>query len=985
MTRHQHNHEQGSRSAKLAVALALAAPLLFPAAAAQAVEVGVAAAVNRDAFGTAPGASRSTKVLGDNVIYRERIETSGDGLVQVLLVDGSTFTVGANSDLVIDEFVYDPNAGSGKLVVSFGKGVARFVGGKLSKNKGGVTVKTPVGTIGIRGGIANLNMEGGSPTFSLLFGEELTFTGNGGGTRRIFENGYTLQIGPSGLPTVRRTTQSDLGSVQKGLTSRGGQSGGAARKPTDNSVANSGVPNANSNLGAVNTTPPPKPPLVQTTNPENIDQTLVQPNKVTQTTTSEDLGNQQTETSNVRVLRAGSTFSPTYDQALIVSNPGDQGLIGGTAGTDITVVFSEGVSNDPNYRLWHGDVGSDTIYVFESGTPTAEYYSQSITDEGYIVENADTNEVPSTPVITDPSLGNLVDNASGFRVIGENFAFVTHFPATYPGTTPTYNYGGMDVLYGLYGTATDFSSFGNSSEGTAVRQYALGGDALTAFQMGSAGTGGSFVPLGSSAIMVNPLIAADMGATFMGAVSSTGLKMIESSPTSLLGAKFLASSFHIDGNGASQKSLVSLALGTVFDEGEGPQMDFGRRGSHRRAASESAGLYGGAVGTLRGADGGHFFGPNANNFVLFPDMENDDPFGDGYVNRPSDISNTDTLSGTAHVGVLTGETAVSSLTRSSRSLQGYGAAMFESTSTYSGSGPVAFSSNMVGDVTFEANAADNDLYTTIKVKDVNADDTTVDSYTVAMGTRPSDGNGKSRSAYIDDNTYAARDARDRADTFLETDGGALVGGGGGSQEVSPTTGVVVPHRSDNNPNSYLVPNTLVADADNTLFSGKTECTCAFLEWGYWGTALNFDDSTNLPEGQRYDTAHLGTWVAGNVTNSASLPITGSANYAGHAVGNVVNAGSQYLAAGNFNMNMDFGNRTATASVTNFDGRNFSANLNEQTVASGNMFSGTVSSMSGVMNTSIVGGPNSDFDGVIGNFNVQDGTWAATGIVAGELQ
>lgn len=968
MTRYQHTREPANRSIGFAVALALAAPLLLPAATAQAVEVGVAAAVNRDAFGTPPGATRTTKVLGDNVIFRERIETSGDGLVQVLLVDGSTFTVGANSDLVIDEFVYDPDAGSGKLVVSFGKGVARFVGGKLSKNKGGVTVKTPVGTIGIRGGIANLNLEGGNPTFSLLFGEELTFTGNGGGTRRIFENGYTFQIGANGLPNIRRTTQNDLGNVQKGLSSRGGQAGGAAQKPTNNKVANSGVPNANSNLGAVNTMPPPKPPLVQTTNPDNIDQTVVQPNRVTQSTTSEDLGNQQTETSNVRVLSAGTSFSPSWDPALVIADPGDQGIFGGSLGTDMTVVFSEGVSDDPNYRLWHGEVGADTVYVFESGTPTAEYYSQTITDEGYVLEVAHASQVAAAPVITDPDIGNLLDNATGFRVIGENFAFVTHFPSTDPGTMPTYNYGGTDVLYGLYGTPTDFSNFGNPSEGTTVRQYALGGDALTAFQMGTPGTGGVFNPLGSSAILVNPLIAADMGATFMGGVSSTGLKMIEASSTSLLGSKFLASSFHIEGNGVSQKSLISLALGTVFDDGDGPEMNFGRRGSHRRASSESAGLYGGGVATLRGADGGHFFGSNANNFVLFPDVDNADVFGDGYVNRPGDITNTDRYSGTAHVGVLTSETAVSSLTRSSRTLQGYGAAMFESTSPYSASGPVAFSSSMVGDVTFEADAAENDLYTTIKVKDVNGNDSTVDSFTVAMGTRPSDNNGRSRSAYIDDNTYAARDARDRTDTFLEKDGGGIV-----------------THKSDNNPNSYLVPNTLVADADNTLFSGKTECTCAFLEWGYWGTALSFDDSTNLPEGQRYDTAHLGTWVAGNVTNSASLPMTGSANYAGHAVGNVNNAGAQYLAAGNFNMNMDFGSRTATASVTNFDGRNFSASMTEQSIASGNMFSGSVASMTGTMNTSIVGGGSTNYDGVIGNFNVQDGSWAATGIVAGELQ
>ena len=46
--------------------------------------------------------------IGKSVFYNERINTTGSGLVQVLLVDGSTFTVGPGSDLVIDKFVYDP-------------------------------------------------------------------------------------------------------------------------------------------------------------------------------------------------------------------------------------------------------------------------------------------------------------------------------------------------------------------------------------------------------------------------------------------------------------------------------------------------------------------------------------------------------------------------------------------------------------------------------------------------------------------------------------------------------------------------------------------------------------------------------------------------------------------------------------------------------------------------------------------------------------
>ena len=66
-------------------------------------KVGVTSAVKPDAF--SDGAPVS---IGSSVFYNQRINTSGAGIVQVLLIDGSTFTVGPGSDLVIDKFVYDP-------------------------------------------------------------------------------------------------------------------------------------------------------------------------------------------------------------------------------------------------------------------------------------------------------------------------------------------------------------------------------------------------------------------------------------------------------------------------------------------------------------------------------------------------------------------------------------------------------------------------------------------------------------------------------------------------------------------------------------------------------------------------------------------------------------------------------------------------------------------------------------------------------------
>src|SRR4030065_738635 len=63
------------------------------------------------------------------------------------------------SDLVIDKFVYDPKKGTGQIAASFSKGVMRFVGGKISKNEGGVTVNTPAGALAIRGGIAHADLQ----------------------------------------------------------------------------------------------------------------------------------------------------------------------------------------------------------------------------------------------------------------------------------------------------------------------------------------------------------------------------------------------------------------------------------------------------------------------------------------------------------------------------------------------------------------------------------------------------------------------------------------------------------------------------------------------------------------------------------------------------------------------------------------------------------------------------------------------------------
>jgi hypothetical protein len=188
-------------------ALALALMASPPALAAS--RVGVAAAVTPDATSAPPGEATRTLRIGSAVVYNERIDTSGTGVVQVLLVDGSTFTVGPDSNLVIDKFIYDPTRGKGELVASFSKGALRFIGGKLSKPVGGIQVKTPAGELTIRGGIFQGVVKGPNQAlFSFVFGDELSLKRHGQLTT-LTDTGNSIHVQGSGAPFIQPTLPSE--------------------------------------------------------------------------------------------------------------------------------------------------------------------------------------------------------------------------------------------------------------------------------------------------------------------------------------------------------------------------------------------------------------------------------------------------------------------------------------------------------------------------------------------------------------------------------------------------------------------------------------------------------------------------------------------------------------------------------------------------------------------------------------------------------
>jgi len=100
------------------------------------------------------------------------VTTGSNGVLQILLRDKTNFTVGKNAQATIDRFVYDPSKNASEVALSVTKGAFRFISGKPTRNrKGRSVVKTPVGSIGIRGTI----FEGavGPQAFNIARGEDI--------------------------------------------------------------------------------------------------------------------------------------------------------------------------------------------------------------------------------------------------------------------------------------------------------------------------------------------------------------------------------------------------------------------------------------------------------------------------------------------------------------------------------------------------------------------------------------------------------------------------------------------------------------------------------------------------------------------------------------------------------------------------------------------------------------------------------------------
>jgi len=93
------------------------------------------------------GAVRELQVDG-LVEQNDRVITTGEGSAYIHFIDDTVLTVGANSEVVLDKFIFDGDKAR-IAAVQLVRGTLRFVTG--SSNHRAYQINTPVATIGVRG------------------------------------------------------------------------------------------------------------------------------------------------------------------------------------------------------------------------------------------------------------------------------------------------------------------------------------------------------------------------------------------------------------------------------------------------------------------------------------------------------------------------------------------------------------------------------------------------------------------------------------------------------------------------------------------------------------------------------------------------------------------------------------------------------------------------------------------------------------------
>src|SRR5262245_26234188 len=90
--------------------------------------------------------------VGTPIYQDDSVVTGSDATVEIVFVDGMTFSLGANGNVTIDKLIYNPGGDGNAIDLGVARGAFVFITGQVAPASGeGVNVDTPAGVIGVRG------------------------------------------------------------------------------------------------------------------------------------------------------------------------------------------------------------------------------------------------------------------------------------------------------------------------------------------------------------------------------------------------------------------------------------------------------------------------------------------------------------------------------------------------------------------------------------------------------------------------------------------------------------------------------------------------------------------------------------------------------------------------------------------------------------------------------------------------------------------
>ncbi len=162
--------------------------------------VGTTVAVVKTVTGTLDQTVR-VLTLSDTVYQNEIIETAANSASEMVFLDSTKLTVGPNSRLTLDRFVYDPDKETGSFILTASEGVFRFFSGKLASES--YTISTPTATIGIRGTVLTGALAANGTTVIILgAASQVTLVSTTGQVVSLEAQGLSTTISPDGSMTA---------------------------------------------------------------------------------------------------------------------------------------------------------------------------------------------------------------------------------------------------------------------------------------------------------------------------------------------------------------------------------------------------------------------------------------------------------------------------------------------------------------------------------------------------------------------------------------------------------------------------------------------------------------------------------------------------------------------------------------------------------------------------------------------------------------